>query len=349
LVANTHRTAAIGRRSAVGIAALAAVAALAAGCGGSAQPAQSGLPAAGNVPAATAHAATPTVTLSGLPWRSGAYLSEDTPEAAAAFAAWRGRPLDVVDEWSTRATWQDIEDPAQLYQTWSGKPYTMVFGVAMLPEHVPGVSLSACASGAYNAHWREFGRVISSYGLGRSVIRLGWEFNGNWYVWQASQPSAWAECWRQIVTSARSTAPHLLWDWNVNRGISSGLADPRKAWPGDSYVNIVGVDSYDASPSASTPAGWQAQLNGSFGLNFWLQFAVAHGKQLSVPEWGNLGPSLGGQDDPQYVLHMLDFFKAHAAQLAYEANFQGATDSTDGSYGPDTNVPAAAAAYRAGF
>jgi hypothetical protein len=214
-----------------------------------------------------------------------------------------------VEEWSARATWQEIEDPAQLYQTWSGKPYTMVFGVAMLPEQVPGVSLQACANGAYNAHWREFGRVITSYGLGRSVIRLGWEFNGNWYVWQASQPSAWAECWRQIVTSTRSTAPHLLWDWNVNRGVSSGLADATKAWPGGKYVDIVGVASYDSSPSATTPAGWQIQLNGPFGLNFWLQFATAHGKPLSVPEWGNLGPSLGGEDDPLYVLHMLDFLQ----------------------------------------
>ena len=146
----------------------------------------------------------------------------------------------------------------------------MVFGVAMLPENVPGVSIQACASGAYNSYWRQFGTNISAYGLGKSIIRLGWEFNGNWYIWQASNPTAWAECWRQIVTSARSTAPGLQWDWNVNRGVSAGLADPTLAYPGDAYVNTVGVDSYDMWPPATTSANWNEQLNGTQGLNYWL-------------------------------------------------------------------------------
>ena len=197
---------------------------------------------------------------------------------------------------------QDIDDPAWLYKLWKGQPYTMAFGVAMLPEHVPGVSLQACADGEYNAHWREFGKMISSYSLGDSIIRLGWEFNGNWYIWQATEPTVWAECWRQIVISARSTAPKLQWDWNVSRGISTGLADPTRAYPGNAFVNMVGVDSYDSWPPATTAAGWHSQLNGKEGLDYWLAFAEAHGKLLSVPEWGNVssGTSAGG-DDPQYV------------------------------------------------
>jgi beta-mannanase len=288
---------------------------------------------------------------SGLAWPSGAYLPADTPAAAAAFGSWRGHSLDIVESWSDRATWQDIEDPSWLYQRWSGSPYTMAFGVAMLPENVAGVSIQACASGAYNAHWRKFGSVISSYGLGNSIIRLGWEFNGNWYVWKASQPTTWAQCWRQVVTSARSTAPGLRWDWNVNRGQATGLADPTRAYPGDSYVNYVGVDSYDNWPAATSASGWQTQLNGTQGLAYWLAFATAHGKLLSVPEWGNVstGESAGG-DNPAYVNDMLGFFQAHAARMAYESNFQGAAaGSTGGSYAAHTTVPNAAAAYRAGF
>lgn len=287
---------------------------------------------------------------SGLPWASGAYTLNDTPAGSAAFAAWRGRLLDVVDTWSARATWDDIDDPAWLYQRWKRQPYTVAFGVAMLPEHVAGVSLKACADGAYNAHWHEFGKVISSYGLGDSIIRLGWEFNGNWYIWQATEPTVWAECWRQIVTSARSTAPGLQWDWNVSRGVSAGLADPTLAYPGNAYVSMVGVDSYDSWPPATTAAGWHSQLDGPQGLNFWLAFAEAHGKLLSVPEWGNVsfGTSAGG-DDAQYVRHMRAFFEANATHLAFECNFQGSRTSTGGSYGPGTMVPKASAAYKAGF
>jgi hypothetical protein len=291
-----------------------------------------------------------TATRSGLPWASGAYPLNASPVGVAAFAAWRGRPLDVVDAWSARSTWADIDDPTWLYQRWRKQPYTMVFGVAMLPENVAGVSLQVCASGAYNAYWREFGKVISSYGLGKSIIRLGWEFNGDWYIWKATKPAAWAECWRQIVTSARTTAPGLQWDWNVSRGVSNGLANPAEAYPGNAYVNMIGVDSYDSWPPATTAAGWYSQLDGAQGLDYWLKFAEAHGKPFSVPEWGNVssGPSAGG-DDPKYVQYMRAFFAANSAHLAFECNFQSAPASGGGSYGPGTRVPRAAAAYKGGF
>jgi len=287
---------------------------------------------------------------SGLPWASGVYPTDATPAGAAAFAAWRGRQLDVVDAWSARATWADIDDPVWLYQLWSGQPYIVAFGVAMLPEDVPGVSLQACADGSYDAYWHEFGKVISSYGLGASIIRLGWEFNGNWYVWQASDPTTWARCWQQIVTSARTTAPKLQWDWNVNRGVSVGLANPALAYPGNAYVSMIGIDSYDSWPSAKTNVGWQTQLDGSQGLNYWLAFAKAHGKLLSVPEWGNVysGTSAGG-DDALYVNDMRAFFSSNAREIAFECNFQGPVSPAGGSYGAGTLVPKAAAAYKADF
>jgi Glycosyl hydrolase family 26 len=287
---------------------------------------------------------------SGLPWASGVYPVDGTPAGAAAFAAWRGRQLDVVDAWSARATWTQIDDPTWLYQRWKGEPYTMAFGVPMLPEDVPGVSLQACADGAYDAYWHEFGTVISSYGLGHSIIRLGWEFNGNWYVWQATDPTTWARCWQQIVTSVRSTAPDLQWDWDVNRGISAGLADPALAYPGNAYVSMIGIDSYDEWPSATTATGWETQLNGPQGLNYWLRFAKAHGKLLSVPEWGSVatGTQSGG-DDAQYVNDMRAFFALNASAIAFECNFQGPSSSTGGTYGAGTSIPKASAAYKADF
>jgi hypothetical protein len=289
---------------------------------------------------------------SGLPWVSGVYLTADTPAAVAAFAAWRGRPVDLVEAWLDDKSWATITDPAWLYQRWAGSGYRMAFAVPMLPN-VGGVSIQACANGAYNAHWRQFGKVISAHGLGSSIIRLGWEFNGKWERWNASNPAAWARCWRQAVTAAWSTAPHLRWDWNVNRGVSSALADPARAYPGNAYVSIVGIDSYDWWPPVTTAAAWQRQLNGPQGLNYWLAFAKAHGKKLSVPEWGNTttGGDSGG-DNPAYVRYMLGFFKAHAASLAYESNFQctGGNYGTNGIYGATrTPVPKAAAAYKAGF
>ena len=283
-----------------------------------------------------------------LPWSSGVYQPSATLASLAAFGTWRGAPVHVATVWGGRATWADIVNPAWVYKTWKGAPQTMALGVPMLPEGVAGVSIGACAAGSYNSYWKQFGTNISAYGLGNSIIRLGWEFNGNWYIWKASSPASWAKCWQQIVTSARTTAPGLQWDWNVNRGVSSGLSNPTLAYPGDAYVNTVGVDSYDMYPAATTSAGWNTQLNGTQGLLYWLNFAKAHNKKFAVPEWGsmNTGGSAGG-DDPAYVNDMLGFFQAHSAALAWESNFQG--PSTKGTYGAGTSVPKASAAYQAGF
>jgi Glycosyl hydrolase family 26 len=285
-------------------------------------------------------------TRSGLPWASGAYLPGGTPAAASAFGTWRKRPLDIGEVWLDQSTWAGITDPAWLYRRWQGSPYTMAISVAMLPTHVRGASIQTCASGGYNVYWRQFGQVIRSYGLGSSIIRLGWEFNGNWYRWAATDPTAWAQCWRQAVTSAWSTAPRLRWDWNVNRGPSSALADPARAYPGNHYVSMIGVDSYDQWPAVSTAGGWHRQLDGTQGLNYWLAFAKTHGKKLSVPEWGSIryGMSAGG-DDPRYVRDMRAFFAANARYLAFETIFQGPV----GNYEAGHTMPKSAYAYEAGF
>ena len=287
-----------------------------------------------------------------LSWSSGVYLPSATPASISAFGAWRDRPVNVVTVWPARGSWNDFIDPTWLYQRWQGSPVTVAFGEPMLPANA-GATIQACAAGSYNSYWRQFGTNISAYGLGKSIIRLGWEFNGNWYVWQASSPSTWVKCWQQIVTSARTTAPGLQWDWNVNRGPSAGLTDPTLAYPGNAYVNTVGVDSYDSWPAATTTANWNHQLNGTQGLMYWYNFATAHAKQFAVPEWGNMMPGTtapgknAGGDDPAYVNDMLGFFRAHSANIAWESNFQG--PSTGGVYGAGTLVPKASAAYQAGF
>jgi len=298
---------------------------------------------------ASAATQAPTVNRSGLAWASGVYQPNATPASLKAFGAWRGRPMDVATIWGNRATWQDLINPAWLYRRWKGAPEILAIGMPMLPEKVAGVSIPACANGSYNSYWKRFGTNISAYGLGKSIIRLGWEFNGNWYIWKATNPAAWAKCWRQIVTSARSTAPNLKWDWNVSRGVAPGLTNPAKAYPGDAYVNTVGVDSYDQWPPAKSSAGWNQQLNGAQGLMYWLKFAQAHGKKLAIPEWGNMttGRNPGG-DDPAFVKDMLAFFKAHSQGLAWESNFQG-PNIRGSTYNSGSAVPKSAAAYQAGF
>lgn len=284
-------------------------------------------------------------------WPSGVYLPGSDPSRAAAFAAWRGRELDVVVDWSARATWEDIVNPDWLYRAWKGTPYAKVFGVAMLPEADPTATLTECARGAYEEKWLEFGSRIAASGIAdETIIRLGWEFNGDWYKWSAREPAEWIACWRHIVTAVERNAPNLRWDWSVNRGVGHGLTDPREAYPGDAFVDIVGVDSYDMWPGVQSEAQWQEHLAGPFGLLAWKDFAREHGKKLSVPEWGVFpGPRSEGQnggDNALYVRRMNEFFASLGSLLAYEAYFNDAGGYYGGAIWAPVQNPLASSAYR---
>jgi Malectin domain/Glycosyl hydrolase family 26 len=295
-----------------------------------------------------------TANRSGLPWASGVYTPSGNPATYESFGTWRGSRIDVATMWTARSTWAELINPDWLYRTWAGTPMVKVIGVSPIPEGDASATLARCADGRYDDKWAQFARNIKAAGMDdESVIRLGWEFNGNWYKWSAHNPADFASCWRHIVGTAEKIAPALRWDWTVNAGAGQSVRDARAAWPGDDYVDIVGVDSYDVWPGVTNPATWNTHLNEAYGLNFWRDFAVAHRKPLSVPEWGvypgTAHAGHNGGDNAYYIEKMHGFFAANASVMAYESYFNESASYYAGSlYGPAQN-PRAAAAYRTRF
>jgi len=278
--------------------------------------------------AGPADAASPKVPKdrSGLLWASGTFMTEQTPLRHNAFGTWRKARTDVALTYTGRSTWSDIVNPAWLYAAWKHASQTLVISSAPFPEQAR-YSLAACARGAYDGQWRAFGANIAKSGIAsRTIVRLAWEFNGDWQQWAARKPADFVRCWRHVFLAAESKAPGLRWDWTVNRGSSVGvMSDPRKAWPGKRYVDIVGIDSYDGWPAVLGKAGWNAQYAGAYGLKFWAAFARSKGKRISVPEWGLYRGSAwaghNGGDNPYYISKMFGFFREQRGNLAYEAYF----------------------------
>ena len=208
------------------------------------------------------------------------------------------------------------------------------------------------AAGRFDKYARQLAENLVATGFGYSVIRLGHEMNGTWYNDtignNATQWRQWAEYFAQIVRTMRAVpGAHFLFDWNVNAGYRDiPLAD---YYPGNAFVDIVGIDLYDASasgplPPPSSPYRWLALASEPLGIDDVYAFAVRHHKPLSIPEWGTLSSS-GNGDDGSYVAHIGSFVASH--DVAYQSWFDAGSDNVLTLSGSD--APRSLAAYVRAF
>jgi hypothetical protein len=244
-------------------------------------------------------------------------------------------------------------------RSWSQTNYTdprLILDTAqpMWPEGSGG-SHALCASGAYDAQWRNWGATINAT-PNPIITRLGWEFNGDWWEWSARNPADYIACYRRIVEAVRSVAPGAVFEWNVNHGWSQTCAgNALNCYPGDAHVDIVSIDDYDEWPLSATDRDFTARAEAQGGITWLWNFAVAHGKRFGVGEWGvsrKSGEHSGG-DNPVFVDNMQRWFRDHAARTPgglYEAYFNvpdtvnGNTEAGSAIINPDLN-PKASAAY----
>ncbi|MCK9922636.1 beta-mannanase [Frankia sp. AgPm24] len=243
-----------------------------------------------------------------------------------AWEEFRGSPVDVVVGFSDRSSWETITYPwlGMGPDKFEGFAGTWVISQPFFPTG--GGDIASCAVGAYNDHWREFGNWLVGQGRAASIVRPAWEFNGAWFPWSVSKDRKhWVSCFRQVVTSIRATAPQARIDWTFN----AHNTDAFEYYPGDKYVDIIGVDTYDQWPASGTEAAFNAQCHQATGLCAGIAFARQHGKKFSVPEWGLVGTSdtgagavgQAGGDNPVYLEMMYKTMHDNADILAYEAYF----------------------------
>jgi hypothetical protein len=227
------------------------------------------------------------------------------------FTAWLGRKPDLMLDFFAADTWQALHDDAGwTLGCWQKAGMSAVFSVPMLPHGK--FSLREGATGAYDNHFRDLARELVRRGFGDAIIRLGWEFNGGWYPWMAEKdPKMWVEYWRRIVSVMRSVPDaKLRFDWCPAQGVVH--VKPDTVYPGDDVVDIIGQDLYNQTwtPHIDTPEQrWDELVNMPYGLKWHREFARAHGKPESYPEWGTgtRPDGHGGGDDAYFIERMAEW------------------------------------------
>lgn len=251
-----------------------------------------------------------------------------------------GHKVSHVHDYLDRRTWKTITDISWLTRAWASAGYNkrMVLTVPMLPNK--SGTLASGATGRYNKYFRALALHLVKAGFGDAILRLGHEFNGDWFRWSIKVRNGaqnYIKYWRQIVTTMNSVpGAHFKYDWCPNAGsayiTSKTQLSAAKAWPGDAYVDYVGMDVFDQSyiPNYRDPAArWNDFVNQHDGMAWQASFAAAHGKPLSYPEWGLVDrmDGHGGGDNPSFIRQMHDWIQSH--NVAYHLYFENYDPNAD--------------------
>ncbi|WP_336491538.1 carbohydrate-binding domain-containing protein [Methylobacterium nigriterrae] len=186
-------------------------------------------------------------------------------------------------------------------------------------------NLDAAATGSYNEHYLKAAQAIAATTPGTEpiYIRTGWEMNGTWFPWSAQgHEQAFVGAFQQFVDTFRSVSDRFKFEWTPNVG-NDWFVHPADAYPGDAYVDVIGMDFYwNTQWEGTDPVGaWNSLVTRSSGLQWQQDFAAAHGKPTAISEWGTSSSDAG------------PFFQK-AGQWFTQHNmlYQSYWDYTDGSY-----------------
>ena len=120
-----------------------------------------------------------------------------------------------------------------------------------------------------------------------------------------------------------------------------GSAISREYYPGNAYVDDVGLDVYDLEQTRypGARAEFSYMRTQTFGLNWLTSFAATHHKAIVLPEWGlgwgtcsasgqpitSPGNQVCGGDDGPWIALMMRWMTAHKVVEATYWDFNTST------------------------
>jgi glycosyl hydrolase family 26 len=172
-----------------------------------------------------------------------------------------------------------------------------------------------------------------------TLLRWGWEMNGNWFDWDGTHngknPAGYIKAWRRIHKIFRNEGAGnvaFVWSPNWNSGPDVSWNAYERYYPGDAYVDWVGVSAYPFS--GQTPR------------TLFHRICEVYGDRKPIMATETASIDHGGSTKADWIKAFSAYVAATPAiggVVWFDTDTQGGTDV---NFRPDT-TKASLAAYRA--
>ncbi|MFC3127704.1 glycosyl hydrolase [Pseudoroseomonas globiformis] len=271
----------------------------------------------------------------------GVYV-DNNRQHVYSFEQWLGREVDFVHGVIGFQSWDDYISSASwsVNSLWKNLGRDVHWSVPLISKDG---NLWDAAQGDYKHYYEKVAQTILSGtpGTDKIYVRTGWEANGTWFFWNAiGKEEAFKGAFREFVETFRSVSDRFIFEWNVAQ--ASGGLDPATIYPGDEWVDIIGMDFYYKPEFHGYDAakGFAYIRDDVYGLQWLENFAKLHGKPTSYSEWG-----VQGDYSAEFVNLARQWFDSHDVVL------QSYWDSNADYPGmlSDNSDPTTGAAYKEAF
>ncbi|MFF5175474.1 glycoside hydrolase family 26 protein [Micromonospora sp. NPDC000089] len=168
----------------------------------------------------------------GVTVRGGADLAQ-----VRAFAAETGKNPNLV------AVFESFDDKFAASEVRELHQYGALPVIRWEPFDIP---LRDIAAGKHDAYVTEFAAAVRTLNL-PIALTFAHEMNGHWYSWGTKSNTAaeYVAAWRHLhEIFARQGATNVIWTWTPNVVNYLRKTSIRALYPGDAYVDWVGMDGY---------------------------------------------------------------------------------------------------------
>lgn len=168
----------------------------------------------------------------------------------------------------------------------------------------PQTDLASIIAGKWDDYIRSWGKAAAAYGH-PVMLRFGHEMNGTWYPWcgkdnggsetlgygdpgKPDGPEKYVDAYRHVHDLFKQLgANNVIWVWSPNEGNPVGASwnALENYYPGDAYVNWLGIDGYNWG--TSRPWSYWRSFDEIFGDFYGRLTKLAPGKPIMIAEFAS--------------------------------------------------------------